>query len=201
MQPPTKGVPEEGRAPVQSEYNEEDLIRAAQRGNRDAFARLYEVHVERVYRYLLGRLGESADAEDVTAEVFVRAMRALPSYRGKGRPFIARLFRIAHNQAVNYLKRRARRREVPLLETAAVSDDPEEAALRQVMLSEVSQAMQGLTDLQREVLTLRFGADLSITETAEAMKRSVEAAKFLQHSALRALRRLLGEQEERGHGR
>ena len=186
---------------MQSEYHEEELIRAAQKGDRDAFARLYEVHAERVYRYLLGRLGQSADAEDVTAEVFVRAMRALPSYRAKGRPFIAWLFRIAHNQAVNYLKKRARRREVPLLETAAVSDDPEEAALRQVMLREVSQAMQGLTDLQREVLTLRFGTDLSITETAKAMKRGVEAVKFLQHSALRALRRLLGEQEERGHGR
>jgi len=194
-------VPEEGRAPVQSEYHEEELIRAAQKGDRDAFARLYEVHVERVYRYLLGRLGQSADAEDVTAEVFVRAMRALPSYRAKGRPFIAWLFRIAHNQAVNYLRKRARRREVPLLETAAVSDNPEEAALRQVMLSEVFQAMQGLTDLQREVLTLRFGTDLSITEAAKAMNRSVEAVKFLQHSALRALRRLLGEPEERGYDR
>ena len=186
---------------MQSEYHEENLIRAAQKGDRDAFARLYEVHVERVYRYLLRRLGEPADAEDVTTEVFVRAMRALPSYRAKGRPLIAWLFRIAHNQAVNYLKKRVRRREVPLLETAVVSDDPEEAALRQVMLSEVSQAMQGLTDLQREVLTLRFGADLSITEAAKAMNRSVQAVKFLQHSALRALRRLLGEQEERGHGR
>ena len=201
MRPPIEGVPDEGRAPVQSEYDEEELIRAAQRGDRDAFARLYEVHVERVYRYLLGRLGQSADAEDITAEVFVRAMRALSSYKAKGRPFIAWLFRIAHNQAVNFLKKRARRREVPLLETAVVSDDPEEAALRQVMLSEVSQAMQGLTDLQREVLTLRFGAELSITETAKAMDRSVEAVKFLQHSALRALWRLLEEQEERGHGR
>jgi len=194
-------VPEEGRAPLQSEYHEADLIRAAQKGDRDAFARLYEVHVERVYRYLLGRLGKSADAEDITTEVFLRAMRALPSYRAKGHPFIAWLFRIAHNQAVNYLKKRARRREMPLLETAAISDDPEEAALRRVMLSEVSQAMQGLTNLQREVLTLRFGTDLSVSETAKAMNRSVEAVKFLQHSALRALRRLLGEQEKRGHGR
>jgi len=186
---------------VQSEYHEEDLIRAAQKGDRDALGRLYEAHVERVYRYLLGRLGQPADAEDVTSEVFIRAMRALPSYRAKGHPFIAWLFRIAHNQAVNYLKKRVRRREVPLLETVATSDDPEEAALRQVMLSEVSQAMQGLTELQREVLTLRFGADLSIAETAKAMNRGVGAVKFLQHSALRALRRLLGEQEESGHDR
>ena len=61
---------------MQSEYHEEELIQAAQKGDRGAFARLYEVHMGRVYRYLLGRLGESADAEDVTAEVFVRVMRA-----------------------------------------------------------------------------------------------------------------------------
>jgi len=186
---------------VQSDYREQDLIQAAQKGNREAFGQIYEMYADRVYRYLLTRLREPADAKDVTAEVFIRAMRALPSYRAKGRPFIAWLFRIAHNQAVNYLKKRARRREMPLLETIAARDDPEEAALRQVMLSEVSQAMQGLTNLQREVLTLRFGTDLSINETAKAMNRSVEAVKFLQHSALRALRRLLGEQEERGHGR
>lgn len=69
---------------MQSEYHEEDLIRAAQKGDRDAFARLYEAHAERVYRYLVRRLGQPADAEDVTAEVFVRAMRALPSYKAKG---------------------------------------------------------------------------------------------------------------------
>jgi len=172
---------------------------AAQKGDRDAFAQLYEANAERVYRYLLGRLDGFADAEDVTAEVFVRAMRALPSYRERGIPFIAWLFRIAHNQAVNHLKKQARRREMPLLDAAvAASDNPEEAALTQVMMSEVSQAMQGLTDLQRQVLTLRFGADLSIAEAAEAMNRSVDAVKFLQHSALRALRRLLGEQEGRG---
>jgi len=167
--------------------------------------------MERVYRYLLPRLKQPADAEDVTAEVFVRAMRALPSYRMKGTPFIAWLFRIARNQAINhlkkqarrreFLKKQARRRELPLFETVAASDNVEETALRQVLLSEVYQGMQGLTALQREVLSLRFGADLSISETAKAMKRSVEAVKFLQHSALRALRRLLGVLEERGYGR
>lgn len=66
---------------MQSEYHEEGLIRAAQKGDRDAFARLYEVHAERVYRYLVRRLGNPADAEDVTAEVFVRAMRAFSGYQ------------------------------------------------------------------------------------------------------------------------
>ena len=59
--------------------NEEALILSAQRGDRDAFAQLYEANVERVYRYLMSRLGEPADAEDITAEVFIQAMKSLPS--------------------------------------------------------------------------------------------------------------------------
>lgn len=184
---------------MQPDCCEDDLIRAAQKGDQDAFACLYKVHADGIYRYLLGRLLQPADAEDVTAEVFIRAMQALLSYRPKGVPFIAWLFRIAHNQAINYLKKQARRRELPLLEETIISDDSEDEALRPVMLSEVSQAMGSLTDLQREVLILRFGTDLSITETAKVMNRSTQAVKFLQHSGLRALRRLLQEREEVNH--
>lgn len=90
--------------------NEKELVLSAQQGDRNAFAQLYEANVEKVYRYLLSRLSEPADAEDVTAEVFINAMRSLPSYRSKGTPLIAWLFRIAHNQAVNHLKKNARRR-------------------------------------------------------------------------------------------
>ena len=76
---------------------EETLVISAQRGDRDAFGRLYEANVERIYRYLLARLAEPADAEDVTAEVFMQAMKSLPSYKSRGTPLLAWLFRIAHN--------------------------------------------------------------------------------------------------------
>ena len=173
--------------------NEDALVLSAQQGDRDASAQLYEANVERVYRYLLSRLGEPADAEDVTTEVFINAMKALPSYRPKGTPLIAWLFRIAHNQAVNHIKRRARRQETPLLDTpsleqAAAYEGPEEEVLSNIRLGEVAQAMQDLTDLQQQVLNLRFAADLSIAEVATVMSRKEGAVKFLQFSALRALR-------------
>ena len=180
---------------------EEALVVSAQRGDRDAFAQLYEATVERVYRYLLHRLGEPADAEDVTAEVFMQAMKALPSYKSRGTPLMAWLFRIAHNQAVNYMKKRARRKELPLIETVAAYEGPEEEVLEQVRLEEVVQAMGALTDLQRQVLNLRFAADLSIAEVATVMSRKEGAVKFLQYSALRALRRVWSQQEAGSHGR
>lgn len=178
---------------------EEALILSAQRGDRDAFAQLYEANVERIYRYLLARLTEPADAEDVTTEVFMQAMKSLPSYKSKGTPLVAWLFRIAHNQAVNYMKKRARRREAPLLETAAAYDSPEDQVIERARFEEAVQAMGVLTDLQRQVLNLRFTADLSVAEVAKVMKRKEGAVKFLQYSALRALRRVWGQQEGVGH--
>ena len=180
-------------------YDEEELVRAAQRGQRDAFARLYETHVERVYRYLLSRLGQHADAEDVTAEVFIRAMKALSSYKARGTPLMAWLYRIAHNQAVNYLKKRARRPEVNLEDVVApASDDPEREALDIASFAEAERAMEALTPLQGQVISLRFAGELSVAETATIMKRSQGAVKFLQFSALQALRRNL---EQQGAGR
>lgn len=182
--------------PVSTENKDEEaLILSAQRGDRDAFAQLYEANVERVYRYLRARLSEPADAEDVTTEVFIQAMKSLPSYKSRGTPLLAWLFRIAHNQAVNYMKKTARRKETPLMETVAAYDAPEEEVLEQVRFDEAVQAMDALTDLQRQVLHLRFAADLSIAQVAKVMRRKEGAVKFLQFSALRALRRVPGQQE------
>lgn len=179
-------------------FDEDELVRAAQRGQRDAFARIYETHRDRVYRYLLSRLGQPADAEDVTAEVFIRAMKALPSYRPRGTPLMAWLYRIAHKQAVNWVKTRSRRRENGLDDVAAASsDDPEREALDRASFAEAERAMDQLTPLQRQVLSLRFAGELSIAETGKIMKRSQGAVKFLQYSALQAMRRNL-EQAEAG---
>ena len=182
-------------------YDEEELVRAAQRGQRDAFARIYETHVDRVYRYLLSRLGQPADAEDVTAEVFIRAMKALPSYKPRGTPLMAWLYRIAHNQAVNWGKTRSRRRENSLEDLfVRSSDDPEREALDRASFAEAEREMEQLTPLQRQVLSLRFAGELSIAETGKIMKRSQGAVKFLQYSALQALRRNLEQAGAGSHG-
>ena len=181
---------------MQSDFSEEELISRAQQGDREAFALLYEANVERIYHYLLNRLGQPADAEDVTAEVFIRAMKALPSFEMRGAPFIAWLLRIAHNVAVNQLKKQSRRQEVDLFDSGMASgDDPAELALQRTAFEEVSTAMGTLTSLQQQVLQLRFLRQFSIAETADRMSRSEKAVKFLQHSAVRALRKRLGNQE------
>lgn len=185
--------------PADQAYDEAKLVRAAQGGDRESFARLYEANVESVYRYLLARMGQQADAEDVTAEVFIKAMEKLSSYKPKGVPFIAWLMRIAHNLAVNQFKKNARRKEMPLLDDYVSSDDPIETVMMSAVNGEVSRSLRELTELQRRVIHLRFGAGLSIQETANAIKRSEGAVKNLQHKALRALRQALREREVLGY--
>jgi RNA polymerase sigma-70 factor (ECF subfamily) len=172
---------------------EQELILRAQHGEAEALASLYDSHAGRVYGYLYKRVEQPADAEDITADVFVQAMQALPSFELTGAPFGAWLIRIAHNLAVNHQKKQSRRQEVALLNgDAPLAADPAELALQQITFEEVSAAMEQLTELQRQVIEFRFLRQLTIAETADRMGRAKGAVKFLQHSALRALRRSLG---------
>ena len=183
------------------DYSEEELILRAQQGDTEAFASLYESHVGQVYGYLYRRLDQPADAEDVTAEVFVRAMQALPSFQVTGAPFGAWLIRIAHNLMVNHIKKQSRRPEVAFLdESRASAEDPAELAMQQTTFEEVSSVMDDLTELQKQVMEFRFLRQLTVAETADRMNRSEGAVKFLQHSAIRALRRRLGNLEAAMNG-
>ena len=89
---------------------------------------------------------------------------------------------------------------MPFGDIVPASDNPEEEALKIASFSEATRAMEGLTDLQRQVLSLRFAGELSISEAAKVMKRTDGAVKFLQHSAIQALRRILEQQGAVSHG-
>ena len=93
---------------------EEDLVRRAQNRDQEAFAQLYEEHFDRIYRYLALRIGNEMEAEDLTQQVFLNALQSINSFRWKGVPFSAWLYRIAHNQAVDHLRKKKKRTDVPL---------------------------------------------------------------------------------------
>ena len=175
------------------------LVAEAQQGNLSAFGSLYEIYFERVYRYMMGRVGSAPEAEDLTQELFLKVMSSLRSYRFQGPPFAAWLFRIAHNLLVDRSRRRRTAGEqVPLEQAAFVpaGGSVEEEALRSLSHAEVVEALGRVTELQRQVIELRFLADLSLAETAAVMDRNENAVKALQHSALRALRRVLAPRQQ-----
>lgn len=176
--------------------DEEALISRAQAGDAEAFSDLYRAYVQAIYRYLLLRVSSSAIAEDLTAEVFLRAVDSLPRYSHRGLPFGAWLFRIARDRLVDHYRQSARQPTVELSESLS-SDMPEpDARAEHAELSAaLYTALEQLTDEQRDVIQFRFMEDWSLEQTAQAMNKSVNAVKALQHRALHALNRILSDEK------
>ena len=170
----------------------EEIVKQAQAGEQAAFAELYEMYYDRIYRYVAFKCGNQIEAEDLSGEVFVKMIESIHTFRFRGFPFTSWLYRIAHNVVVDNFRRKGRRRTVPLDEALnAASDahsDLERLAEISLSIREVVGAMDRLTDLQREVVTLRFAGGLSIAETARAVGRKENAVKALQHAGIKKLR-------------
>jgi len=177
--------------PVQEEQS---LIRRAQQRDQVALTQLYEDNFDRIYRYIVLKIGDRTEAEDMTQQVFLNALQSISSYKFKGMPFSSWLYRIAHNQVVDYFRKKSKRPTVPLDESLpipATGGNPEHLVETKMQIEEVVVAAGKLTDAQREVISLRFAGELSIAESAVAMGKSEGAVKALQHSAIVALRKAL----------
>jgi len=102
--------------------DEENLARRAQQRDPEAFSQLYDSNFDKIYRYLALRVGNQAEAEDLTQQVFLKAWESIGSYKWQGTPFSSWLFRIAHNQLVDHIRKRSKYRETPIEESQGVSD-------------------------------------------------------------------------------
>ena len=183
------------QAEIQSQVDVTALVKQAQAGGAAAFSALYEHYYDSIYRYVSFRTGSFADAEDITAEVFVRMIESIHRFKWKGYPFSSWLFRIAHNLVVDFYRKKGRRNTVPLDDAPQIVDatafDADARMDIELSMGDVRRAMECLTDLQREAITLRFAAGLSVAETAKAMGKKDNAVKALQHAGLKKLRRTL----------
>ena len=172
-------------------------MRRAQQGEPEAFEQLYEAHFDKIYRYIMLRVRNREEAEDLTQQVFLKALESLGAYSWRGVPFSSWLFRIAHNQVVDYMRRGSKERLVPLDEARTLSGENPVALAEQKLRSEqLAMACEQLSEGQREVISLRFAGGLSVAETAKAMDRSEGAVKVLQHEALVRLRRIFSQISE-----
>jgi RNA polymerase sigma-70 factor (ECF subfamily) len=164
------------------ETDERLLVEAAQRDPR-RFGELYELHFHRVYAYVARRVGRREEAEDVTSDVFHRALAKMGTYEWRGVPFSAWLIRIAANAITDQWRQVSRESDDPVpedLEDGTAEDIEQCAAL--------SQLVRELPDDQRRVVVLRFVEQKSIKEIAKEIRRSEGAVKQLQFRALTKLR-------------
>jgi len=172
--------------------DEESLVRRAQQYDQEAFAQLYESNFDKIYRYVVLRIGNETEAEDMTQQVFLNALQSISSFRWKGVPFSAWLFRIAHNQVVDYLRKKTRQATESLDESLVISkSDPQLVVEQRLDIEQLILATKRLTKAQQEVIALRFVSELSTAQVAKVMGKSEGAVKALQHSAIVALRKAL----------
>ncbi len=185
--------------------NEREEVEARQTGEA-VLTGLFEQYFDRVARYAYVRIGDRAEAENIAGEVFLHAAQSIASYKERGVPMSAWLFKIAHNLVVDHLRRVSKRRTDPFPETdvpdSRDSNDPVQTTEANIELETVTRAMRQLTDAQRQVVDLRFFADLSSHEVAVVLKKSDGAVREMQSAALEKLRQLLGPNPDEGekHG-
>ncbi len=170
------------------------------RWDRQAFARLYDLFHDRIFNYILRRTANAELANDLTADTFLQVLRKLWTFRYRGIPFSAWLFRVASNQIKQHVRRNRARCWLSLDEGAGL----DAAALREEA-REVNRRMHGHADFlevhallsrldmrYQEVVCLRFFEDRKIEEIAEILGKSTGTVKSLLHRALKQLRQRAG---------
>ena len=172
--------------------DEHILLERAKRYDEQALGELYNRYAPRIYAYIYRRVGDAHLAEDLTADVFVRIIRAIQAEHFWHTSFQAWLYRIAHNVVVDHYRRQPAERELELNEQPAPAEDsPVSVLAERLDYQQLGAAIGRLTTDQQQVLALRFGEGMTTRETAEVMDKTVGAIEALQHRALAALRRLL----------
>jgi RNA polymerase sigma-70 factor, ECF subfamily len=178
---------------TQSDRDEEkQLVQRAVEKDQAAFAELYDRHVVRVYRHIYYLVGDAREAEDMTAQTFLKAWEAIGRYKERGAPIVAWLLRIAHNLTVSHLRSK---RDHSELEDVHVdhkrSGNPEEVLEQSSDERTVREAVMQLREEQRQVIMLRFVEEMGYQEVAQVIGKSVPAVRVIQHRALGNLRKIM----------
>lgn len=171
---------------------EDQLIERA-KTDADAFGELYDHYFGQIYRFVYSRLRDQDAAEDVTSEVFFKALRAIGRYRHSGHPFSSWLYQISVNAITDHHRSR---RPVTSIDDAVAVADPQRALDQRVVdaaeAAQVWAAIDSLPEQQRTALTLKLGEDLKLADIGVIMGKSEGAVKLLVHRGMIGLRARLG---------
>jgi len=175
-----------------SRAHEDELVERA-RSDADAFGELYDRYFGQIYRFTYSRLRDQDAAEEVTQEVFMKALRAMPRYRPSGHPFSAWLYQISANAIADHFRQR---RTVSSLDAAIEVVDPSRPVADRVVETEEARrvwaAIDGLPEQQRIAMTLKLGEDLKLAQIGVIMGKSEGAVKLLIHRGMLGVRQRLG---------
>jgi len=168
------------------------LIQHASAGNAEAFGKLYDMHINSIYRYVYYHVGNTADAEDITQKVFLKAWQAITRYRKKKSPFLAWLMSISHNVVIDFYRTKKDKVEV---DDKTLDDDikssPEQAAESLFEQERLRKAILKLGGVMQQVLVLRLIEGFKFLEIASLLGKSEGAVRVILHRALVKLKKIL----------
>lgn len=180
---------------TESEADNALCIQKAVGGNSGAFGKLYDMYVDRVYRHVYYRVGNVADAEDLTQQVFLKAWQAIGRYRKAASPFIAWLITISHNLVVDFYRTR---KDKVYLDAEVVASDlasgPERVTEAHFEQQRLRRAIQKLHGEQQQVVLLRFIEGFGYEEIAALMGKREGTIRVIQHRALANMKHILEEE-------
>lgn len=184
------------RAYVTNATEESILVDRAISGDPEAFARLYDIHMDRVYRHLYFRMAKVEEAEDLTQQVFLQAWQSIRRFKRTNSPFIAWLMTIAHNLIVDRHRSKKAPGGFPIPLEMDVEDhdrgiDPEWYAQARLDQAMVRQALKKLKPEQQYVIAMRFLENFDYSDIAAAMGKTEGNVRVIQHRGLQALRKIL----------
>lgn len=185
----------------------EQLLERARQLDSQALAEVYDRYAHPIYRYLYRYLGDAAQAEDLTGEVFLRLVQAVGTRRAPRERIDAWLYRVAHNLAMDWFRQRRKHGNLSLDERpdelegegsgrASGEELPWQVVVKNQEEEQLRAALQRLTPEQQQVLLLRFGEGLKPAEVGALMGKSEGAIKVLQYRAVQRLKKLLAEEEK-----
>jgi RNA polymerase sigma-70 factor (ECF subfamily) len=176
------GMQEEAKSPAELEEYYESR----------SFTELYDEYFDRVNRYLRYRVQNSWDADDLTTTVFLKALEKFDQY-SRTSPFASWIFRIAHNAFVDFVRKS---REIPVNQDEFLAGEmdetwqPEQQVLTNEEIAMLRDRLEMLTQDQRDVLTLRYFADLKIHQVAEVLGKTESSVKMISYRALQQLKKM-----------
>ncbi|MFC1964321.1 sigma-70 family RNA polymerase sigma factor [Chloroflexota bacterium] len=169
------------------------LVRKAAGGSFEAFGKIYHIYVEAIYRYVFYQVKDKMAAEDITEEVFLKALDAIKSCKGKEATFSSWLYRIAHNQVIDNFRRSKKQSMTIGVEKFDNMADPKQEVGKGLERQELLQVIARLPQNQGQVIILKFIEGLDNREVGQIMGKSEGAIRILQMRALTSLREMLGK--------
>ena len=177
--------------------NDSELIQLAKE-DPVQFGHIYERYVKKIYTYIYYRTGNVYDAEDLTTNVFIRAMNNLPKYQDRGLPFSSWLYRIAHNLISNWYRDKAKHDEINLDSNPYITEpdsDPHQIKEENENTEILLEAIKTLPPDRQELLILKFVDRLSNRDIGKIMRRSEGAIKSLYHRTLLSLKKEINKND------